>query len=234
MLAFVSEHSHGQSPCLIEATEEQQDELEAMKAIFMDDVLECKLSPPSILIAIRDTCAGPDVALSVKLPVGYPDSELPLVKVLGLPRDLVAACQAGLHAEAEASSGSAMLFQLVNFVREWVEANPPGGGCVQGCGAAGSQAQASDGAEEHCDVSISAYLVRGEDEEETLGAQVVQEMIDAATDEAARWESVQGATTAAGGRVVAPNCTPRAPNARSLSLPLPPLRDNAPRDRHWH
>ena len=52
-------------------------------------------------------------------------------------------------------------------------------------------------------MSITAYLAREEDEEDVLGAHVVQEWIDAATDEAARWDSERGSpsggTFAAGG-----------------------------------
>jgi len=187
--AFVAQ-THSPTASVNEATEEQQEELEAMKAIFMDDILECRLAPPSIKVAIRDSGAGADAAISMTLPAGYPESarELPAVKCLGMPRDLAAACQAALLEEMKANAGSPMLFQLVNYVREWLQENPTGGDAQAALGCGGSGGAGCE-AEQPDDASISALLARGVDEEEALGAGAVEDMVDAATDEAARWEA---------------------------------------------
>ena len=100
--AFIAEHTGGPAPstAAVAATDEQQEELEAIQAIFMDDVTECTLRPPRVRVAIRDLGFGADVALRFDLPPGYPETEPPTIAVLGLPQQLSAACLAAVRQEA--------------------------------------------------------------------------------------------------------------------------------------
>jgi ribosome-binding ATPase YchF (GTP1/OBG family)/predicted esterase len=179
--AFVQKHTSEDKNSTNEATEEQREEFEAIQAIFMDDVLAIEFSPPALRIAISDTGAGEDVAISLRLPPGYPESEPPEIKMLGLPRDLTAGCVAAVQVEAEANSGVAMLFQLVNTAREWLQANATAKGPAsdEAVGAVAGGAGLGE------DSTLMEWIAREEDEEEVLGAAKVQRLIDAATDEAA-------------------------------------------------
>ncbi len=102
--AFIAEHTGRSAPgaaaAAVAATDEQREELEAIQAIFMDDVLECTLRPPRVRVAIRDLGFGADVALRFDLPPGYPETEPPTIAVLGLPQQLSAACLAAVRQEA--------------------------------------------------------------------------------------------------------------------------------------
>ena len=192
--AFFLEHSRDASlqlgPGGGEATEEQREELEAIQAIFMDDVLECVFAVPSVSIAVRDTPAGPNVTVSFVLPRGYPETGLPMIKLTGLLPALNAACSEALQAEAEVHEGCAMLFQLVNCAREWLLANATARGVAvgEGQGATSNAAEVVgivEGGEDFGERStIVQWLARGEEEEDVVGAEVVREWIRAATQEA--------------------------------------------------
>jgi len=132
--SFIMQHTQGAAEAAAEdgeATEEQREELEAIQAIFMDDVLECSLGASRgtrVRIALSDTPASADVAIQFRLPPDYPATELPVFQMLGLPKDLTRHCEAAVREEAVASAGAAMLFQLVNAAREWLLSNNTGAG----------------------------------------------------------------------------------------------------------
>ena len=78
-----------------QATEEQKEELEAIQAIFMEDVVACEFDPPLIRVALPSSPSA--AALSLELPPAYPHTAQPTIKVLGLGAVARAACEAAVR-----------------------------------------------------------------------------------------------------------------------------------------
>ena len=78
-----------------QATEEQKEELEAIQAIFMEDVVACEFDPPLIRVALPSSPSA--AALSLGLPPAYPHTAQPTIKVLGLGAVARAACEAAVR-----------------------------------------------------------------------------------------------------------------------------------------
>ena len=177
--AFITARTHGLAATATaeaQATAEQKEELEAIQAIFMEDVLECTLHPPSVCVAIRDVGVGTDVALRFDLPQGYPETQAPTITVLGLPKQLADTCLAAVRQEAAANGGAVMLFQLVNAARECLDSMPASERCASALAEEGQgEGQGALGE----DSRIVDWLKSEADEDEVLGAERIQARIDA-------------------------------------------------------
>jgi len=109
--------------------EEQEMELEALKAIYMDDLKELEISPPHFELTIKFSPEGCDsemfIVLDVTFTATYP-LEIPILQVRSecdlsqqQHQDLVNS----LNQLAEESRGMAMVFTLVSHAKEWLENN---------------------------------------------------------------------------------------------------------------
>eukprot|EP00960_Hanusia_phi_P074408 768232-Hanusia_phi.AAC.5 len=75
------QHEEGSEEACFPASECQQDELEAVSAIFGDDVIGYNLQPPMVHVGLSEIDAL--VSVKIHLPKDCPDEALPRVEVKG-------------------------------------------------------------------------------------------------------------------------------------------------------
>ncbi|KLO11482.1 hypothetical protein SCHPADRAFT_831061 [Schizopora paradoxa] len=126
----------------MESIEEQQKaEIEVLKSIYSEDFIE---SPPPKAWKVRGAVRQPEFTikvahpnaryqaklyahLNVKFPKAYPAKATPLFAVVppiaGISHEQTVALSNSIHAESRKFLGSEMVFQIVTFCQEWIEAN---------------------------------------------------------------------------------------------------------------
>lgn len=109
--------------------EEQEQEREALAAIFLDDYTPLSDDGRRLQLALSHPAAGVAAKLVVTLPPTYPEAP-PAVSLhpgSGLTAPRRAALLAALDAEAAAQVGMPMIFGLHSFAMDWLQANVAGG-----------------------------------------------------------------------------------------------------------
>ncbi|GAB0498474.1 hypothetical protein MMPV_009818 [Pyropia vietnamensis] len=109
--------------------EEQEQEREALAAIFLDDYTPLSDDGRRLQLSLSHPAAGVSAKLIVTLPPTYP--EVPPAVSLhpgsGLTAPRRAALLAALDAEAATQVGMPMIFGLHSFAMDWLQANVAGG-----------------------------------------------------------------------------------------------------------
>ena len=109
-------------------TDEQREEIETLKAIFLEEFSEISLYPPCFMIRLDDLdIALPSpVYLKLTLPSRYPEV-VPEIQIpnrsKSLPQGVVEELLRFLLGVAEDSCGMVMIFSIVNAAKEWINEN---------------------------------------------------------------------------------------------------------------
>ncbi|XP_071129195.1 uncharacterized protein [Mytilus edulis] len=111
------------------AGEEQEEELQALHAIFNEDITEISGNPPCFMIKLTDITVnlpGP-VSIRLTMPLGYPGTSPPIIEVPMRNKVLsdkhVSDLLQYLHTVADENLGMSVIFTLVDAAQQWINTN---------------------------------------------------------------------------------------------------------------
>jgi len=106
--------------------DEKSMEIEALLAIFMDDIKLLGDDRLEIVLSSSDSENKVSVSLDVRLPAGYPQQEVPSLSLRtnkGIAAHKLFDLEKSLREQAKENIGTAMIFTLAQSVKEWLDAH---------------------------------------------------------------------------------------------------------------
>lgn len=160
--------------------EEQRQELETLKAIFLDEFSEISIFPPTFMIRLDDVNISSTVSslqLKVSFPPKYPD-EIPSIEIPNrsnaVPKAFIEELGAFLRDSCEKHLGMPMIFGLVDSAKEWTIENI-------------EKFKSSEG-----DKTGAAEIDEEENTEDSVISQNLKDKLDIVNAKGGRWNFVIG------------------------------------------
>lgn len=109
--------------------EEQREEVESLKSIFLDEFSELSAFPAAFMIRVDDVDMFTSVSslqLKISFPPSYPD-EIPFIEIPNrsntLPKEFIEELLTFIRVSCKEYVGMPMVFSLVDATKEWINEN---------------------------------------------------------------------------------------------------------------